>query len=37
MKYGFKETTLSMWHAILELKKYFDEKIDGDVYMLFES
>ena len=37
MKYGFKETTLSKWNAILELKRYFDEKIDGDVYMLFES
>ncbi|MBR6665646.1 MAG: hypothetical protein IKL22_08040 [Lachnospiraceae bacterium] len=36
MKYGFKETTLSKWHAILELKKYFDEKIEGDVYTLFE-
>ncbi len=37
MKYGFKETTLRKWKAILELKKYFDEKIEGDVYMLFES
>ena len=36
MKYGFKETTLSKWKAILELKKYFDEKIKGDVYTLFE-
>ena len=36
MKYGFKETTLSKWKAILELKKYFDEKIEGDVYTLFE-
>lgn len=37
MKYGFKETTLCKWKAILELKKYFDEKIDGDVYKLFEG
>ena len=36
MKFGFKETTLRKWKAILELKKYFDEKIDGDVYTLFE-
>lgn len=36
MKYGFKETTLSKWKAILELKRYFDEKIEGDVYTLFE-
>lgn len=34
MKYGFKETTLRKWKAILELKKYFDEKIEGDVYAL---
>ena len=37
MKYGFKETTLRKWKAILELKKYFDEKIEGEVYALFES
>lgn len=36
MKFGFKETTLRKWKAILELKKYFDEKIKGDVYTLFE-
>lgn len=35
MKYGFRETTLDKWSAILELKKYFDEKIQGDVYTLF--
>lgn len=35
MKYGFKELTLRKWDAILELKKYFDEKIAGDVYTLF--
>lgn len=37
MKYGLKELTLPKWNAILELKKYFDEKIDGDVYKLFET
>lgn len=37
MKYGFKESTLCKWNAILELKKYFDEKIEGDVYKLFEG
>lgn len=35
MKFGFKETTLQKWEAILALKKYFDEKIQGDVYDLF--
>ena len=35
MKYGFKELTIQKWKAILGLKKYFDEKIDGDVYTLF--
>lgn len=35
LKFGFKETTASKWKAILELKEYFDEKINGDVYTLF--
>lgn len=35
MKFGFKETTISKWKAILELKEYFDSKIGGDVYLLF--
>lgn len=35
IKFGFKDTTVNKWKAILELKKYFDKKIDGDVYELF--
>lgn len=35
LKFGFKDTTINKWKAILELKKYFDEKIHGDVYLLF--
>ncbi len=37
MKFGFKESTLHKWKAILELKEYFDKKIDSDVYLLFEK
>lgn len=36
LKFGFKDTTISKWNSILELKAYFDEKINGDVYQLFE-
>ncbi len=35
LKFGFKETTIPKWKAILELKEYFDKKINGDVYLLF--
>lgn len=35
MKFGFKDTTIHKWKVILELKEYFDCKIDGDVYSLF--
>lgn len=35
IKFGFKNTTINKWKAILELKEYFDEKIQGDVYLLF--
>lgn len=35
LKFGFKDTTLLKWNAILELKKLFDEKIKGDIYSLF--
>lgn len=37
IKYGFKDTTIRKWKAILALKEYFDHKIDGDVYDLFEK
>ena len=37
LKYGFKETTVKKWKAILALKEYFDHKIKGDVYDLFEE
>lgn len=35
LKFGFKDTALSKWKAILDLKECFDEKIGGDVYTLF--
>lgn len=35
LKFGFKDTTISKWKAILELKEYFDAKINGNVYLLF--
>lgn len=35
IKFGFKDTTISKWKAIFELKEYFDGKINGDVYSLF--
>lgn len=34
---GFKDTTVKKWKAILSLKEYFDHKIGGDVYDLFEE
>lgn len=35
IKFGFKNTTINKWKAILELKEYFDNKIMGDIYALF--
>ena len=35
LKFGFKDTTIDKWKAILQLKDYFDNKIDGDIYLLF--
>ena len=35
IKFGFKDTTINKWKATLKLKEYFDEKIQGDVYLLF--
>ena len=35
LKFGFKDTTISKWNAILELKEYFDNKTNSDVYSLF--
>lgn len=35
LKFGFKDTTISKWKAILELKEYFDSKMNEDVYTLF--
>ena len=37
MQYGFKDTTIKKWRAILSLKEYFDRKIGGNVYDLFEE
>lgn len=37
LKFGFKDTTISKWKAILSLKEYFDNKISRDVYSLFEE
>ena len=35
LKFGWKDTTEAKWKAILCLKEYFDNKINGDVYALF--
>lgn len=37
IKFGFKDTTIEKWKAILELKEYFDKKTGMNVYSLFES
>ncbi len=34
IKFGFKESTISKWKAILELKEYFDCKVNGNIYEL---
>lgn len=36
LKFGFKDTTLDKWKAILDLKSYFDKKTNGDIYQLFD-
>lgn len=36
IKFGFKDTTVNKWKSILALKEYFDNKICGDVYCLFQ-
>jgi len=35
IKFGFKDTTINKWKAIIELKEYFDNKINGNIYTLF--
>ena len=35
IKFGFKDTTISKWKAILDLKEYFDNKAKGNIYELF--
>lgn len=35
LKFGWKDTTEAKWKAILCLKDYFDNIINGDVYVLF--
>lgn len=35
MKFGFRDTTMQKWQAILDLKAYFDQKIGEDIYCLF--
>ncbi len=37
IKFGFKDTTIDKWKAVLELKEYFDNKTGMDVYSLFEE
>ena len=34
MRRGFNDLTIPKWKALLELKKYFDEKIGMDIYKL---
>lgn len=36
MKFGFNETTLLKWQAIVALKKYWDEKLGDDTYHYFK-
>ncbi len=35
IKFGFKDTTINKWKAILDLKEYFDDKAKGNIYELF--
>ena len=35
IKFGFKDTTISKWKAILDLKEYFDDKVKENIYELF--
>lgn len=35
INFGFKDTTIGKWNAILELKHYFDLLIQDDVYSIF--
>ena len=37
IKFGFKNTTIDKWKAILELKSYFDNKCKMDIYLLFDN
>jgi putative nucleotidyltransferase with HDIG domain len=36
-RYGFNEHTLNKWKAIFELKKYFDNKCNRNVYGIFKD
>lgn len=37
LRFGFKETTLHKWRAILDLKAYFDQKTESSVYNCFDN
>jgi putative nucleotidyltransferase with HDIG domain len=36
-RYGFNEYTINKWNAIFEIKRYFDERCNRNVYKLFED
>ena len=36
-RYGFNEYTLNKWNAIFEIKKYFENKCNKNIYELFKE
>ena len=34
MRRGFNNLTIPKWKAFFEIKTYFDEKVNGDIYAL---
>lgn len=37
INFGVKETTTKKCKAILDLKRYFDAQVEGDIYLLFDK
>ena len=35
MRYGFNDFTIRKWDALFSIKKYFNERINGNIYDLF--
>jgi hypothetical protein len=36
-RYGFNEYTINKWNAIFEIKRYFDERCNRNIYELFKE